>query len=185
MIKNRSAVLEALKNASVDEAQGGRIHGEAAMGRSVGVPTGAETFRFIRMVGLNTASATKIIVVMLRWMQGDVSTVRTGTIFEETRLPLWFWCMRSGKHVHRRKEFRRRNFRGRWKSPTSQRCLSFNDFVTVWAKCIEPRFDWEPSKWKMNSMSGGKPYTIQGRFEKAGQLNIASDSRDRDCAARR
>ena len=88
MIKNRSAVLEALKNASVDEARSVAFLEKQRWGDSPACPRCGDTdvYQMKSRNGERNAD--------YRWRCRGCSqffTVRTKTIFEETRLPLRVW----------------------------------------------------------------------------------------------
>lgn len=88
MIKNRSAVLEALKNASVNEAQAVAFLEKQRWGCEPACPR-CGSVGVYQMKGRDGERNKDY-----RWRCRDCSqffTVRTGTVFEETRLPLRVW----------------------------------------------------------------------------------------------
>jgi len=88
MIKNRSAVLEALKNASVNEAQAVAFLEKQRWGDQPACPR-CGSVGVYQMKGRDGERNKDY-----RWRCRDCSqffTVRTSTIFEETRLPLRVW----------------------------------------------------------------------------------------------
>jgi transposase-like protein len=88
MIKNRSAVLEALKNASVNESLAAAFLEKQRWGDCPACPS-CGSVEVYQMKGRNGERNKDY-----RWRCRDCSrffTVRTGTIFEETRLPLRVW----------------------------------------------------------------------------------------------
>jgi len=88
MIKNRSAVLEALKNASVDEAKAVAFLEKQRWADCPACPR-CGSVGVYQMKGRDGERNKDY-----RWRCRDCSqffTVRTGTVFEETRLPLRVW----------------------------------------------------------------------------------------------
>jgi transposase-like protein len=88
MIKNRSAVLEALKNASVDEAKSVAFLETQRWGDQPACPR-CWSLDVYQMTGRNGERNKDY-----RWRCRGCEkafTVRTGTVFEETRLPLRVW----------------------------------------------------------------------------------------------
>ena len=88
MIKNRSAVLEALKNASVDEAKAVAFFEKQRWGNQPTCPR-CWSLDVYEMKGRDGERNKDY-----RWRCRDCKqlfTVRTGTIFEETRLPMRVW----------------------------------------------------------------------------------------------
>jgi transposase-like protein len=88
MIKNRSAVLEALKNASVDEAKSVAFLEQQRWGDQPACP------RCWSLAVYQMKSANGERNKDYRWRCRECKkffTVRTNTIFEETRLPLRVW----------------------------------------------------------------------------------------------
>jgi transposase-like protein len=88
MIKNRSAVLEALKNASVNEAQAVAFLEKQRWGSDPACPR-CGSVGVYAMTGRDGQRNKDY-----RWRCRDCKemfTVRTGTPFEETRLPLRVW----------------------------------------------------------------------------------------------
>jgi transposase-like protein len=88
MIKNRSAVLEALRNASVNEAQAGAFLETQRWGDCPACPRCGDVTVY-PMMGRDGQRNKDY-----RWRClgcKEMFTVRTGTIFEETRLPLRVW----------------------------------------------------------------------------------------------
>lgn len=88
MIKNRSAVLEALKNAAVNEAQAVAFLEKQRWGNQPACAKcgSAEVYMMMGRDGNRNKD--------YRWRCRACSvlfTVRTGTVFEETRLPLRVW----------------------------------------------------------------------------------------------
>ncbi|MFZ0480689.1 MAG: IS1595 family transposase [Terriglobales bacterium] len=87
MIKNRSAVLEALKNASVDEVKAVAFMEKQRWGSDPACPRCGDVEVYQMMTGEQRNKD-------YRWRCRGCKvmfTVRTGTIFEETRLPLRVW----------------------------------------------------------------------------------------------
>lgn len=85
----KSPVLAALKNAAVDEAQAVAFLEEQRWGGSPACPL-CGSLKVYKMRSLTTGGREK----NYRWRCYDcrkMYTVRTGTIFEETRLPLRVW----------------------------------------------------------------------------------------------
>jgi transposase-like protein len=88
MIKNRSAVLEALKNASVNEAQAVAFLEKQRWAEQPACPR-CWSLAVYQMKGRNGERNKDY-----RWRCRECKqffTVRTGTVFEETRLPLRIW----------------------------------------------------------------------------------------------
>src|SRR5580704_19425004 len=88
MIKNRSAVLEALKNASVNEAQAVAFLEKQRWAEQPACPR-CWSLAVYQMKGRDGQRNKDY-----RWRCRECKqlfTVRTGTIFEETRLPLRVW----------------------------------------------------------------------------------------------
>lgn len=89
MVKNTSPILNALRNASVDEARAVAFLEEQRWGSSAACPIcGSE--KVYKMRSLSDGGREK----NYRWRCytcRKMYTVRTGTIFEETRLPLRMW----------------------------------------------------------------------------------------------
>jgi len=88
MIKNRSAVLEALKNASVSEPLAVAFLEKQRWGDCPACPR-CGSIGVYQMKGRDGERNKDY-----RWRCrdcGDLFTVRTGTVFEETRLPLRVW----------------------------------------------------------------------------------------------
>jgi len=88
MIKNRSAVLEALKNASVDEAKSVAFLEQQRWGECPACPR-CGSVSVYQMKGRDGERNKDY-----RWRCRDCSqffTIRIGTVFEETRLPLRIW----------------------------------------------------------------------------------------------
>jgi transposase-like protein len=88
MIKNRSAVLEALKNASVDEAKAVAFLEKQRWADQAACPR-CGSVAVYQMKGRDGERNKDY-----RWRCRDCAqffTVRTGTVFEETRLPLRVW----------------------------------------------------------------------------------------------
>src|SRR5580704_1208401 len=88
MIKNRSAVLEALKNAAVNEAQAVAFLEKQRWADQPACPR-CWSREVYQMVGRD-GKRNKDYRWRCRGCQ-KLFTVRTGTIFEETRLPLRVW----------------------------------------------------------------------------------------------
>jgi transposase-like protein len=88
MIKNKSAVLEALRNAAVDEAKSVEFLEQERWIGQVVCPR-CESIEVYKMTGRDGQRNKDY-----RWRCRSCKkffTVRTGTIFEETRLPLQVW----------------------------------------------------------------------------------------------
>lgn len=88
MKREKSAVLEALRNAAVNEAQAVAFFENQRWGNTPGCPR-CGSVEFYPMIGRNGQRNKDY-----RWRCKDcreMSTVRTGTIFEETRLPMRVW----------------------------------------------------------------------------------------------
>jgi transposase-like protein len=88
MKKNKSAVLEALRNAAVNEAQAVAFFEKQRWGNTPACPR-CGSVEFYSMVGKDGQRNKDY-----RWRCRDcreMSTVRTGTIFEETRLTMRVW----------------------------------------------------------------------------------------------
>jgi transposase-like protein len=88
MIRNRSAVLEALREAAVDEARAVAFLEKQRFGDTPYCPKcgSVEVYMMLGRDGQRNKD--------YRWRCRDCSalfTVRTGTVFEETRLPLRIW----------------------------------------------------------------------------------------------
>jgi len=88
MKKNKSAVLEALRNAAVDETKSVEFLEQQRWAGQVACPR-CESVEVYKMIGRDGQRNKDY-----RWRCRSCSkffTVRTGTIFEETRLPLRVW----------------------------------------------------------------------------------------------